>query len=251
MNSYADKTKQSQSQSVANAMAENQQTETTPFQLKDNRSQSKDQLKVQSQEQPIQRFLIPGPNNTKRNPTYSSSHDRSKEFKSEEEADAYDRKLEAEKNAAATKTTTSEKDVAPEEEKTNEEVVSKPKPTSLPIDDRTKARGVKLGKGHKHDSKKVGKRKTTEKVEERATRHMMAAIRGESSKARVVGKKGNNISWELDRAKKEKQERKGPRHILQHRGGGGDGDPLDYFEDQDYGAMSDTDSESDSESYSD
>ena len=148
-------------------------------------------------------------------------------------ADAYDRELEQQQSTKAEASSLAQEPVFA--------------PT---IDDRTKRLGVKLGEGHKlsnTERKKRNKRKTTARVEERATRHMNAAIRGEPSKARWTGaKKGQNYVWELDRATKKKQDARGPRHILQHPSEGSPGDPIDYFEDRDYGSMSETDEESES-----
>lgn len=118
---------------------------------------------------------------------------------------------------------------------------------------RIRRLGVKLGQYHKQGSEKPQPRRgeeprtwreTTPKVEERLTRHMNAALRGEPSKARITGMAGSNIAWTVDRATREKQESEGPRHVLQHTGGGGNGDPLDYFEDEEAGDMSETEGES-------
>ena len=105
-------------------------------------------------------------------------------------------------------------------------------------------REVQLGQFHKEGSAKPAKRKTTARVEERLTRHINDNLRGQKSKAKMIKMKGQNVMWEVGRKTKAKQAEKGPRHVLMHTGGGAsEDDPLDYFEDQDYGAMSETDSE--------
>lgn len=110
--------------------------------------------------------------------------------------------------------------------------------------DRTKDLGVKLGKKHKAGQGPADKRKTTAKVAERLSRHMNAALEGLPSKATMTGMAGKNIAWTVNRTTAEKQESHGPRHVLQHIGGGGPGDPLDFFEDEEAGPMSDTEDES-------
>lgn len=105
---------------------------------------------------------------------------------------------------------------------------------------RTMERGVQLGAGHKEGSKKKGKSVTTDKTEERLTRHINAFLEGKKSKARPVGKDGQNLEWSVDRSTAERQKSKGSRSVLQHLGGGDGDDPVDYFE-KGSGNMSDTD----------
>lgn len=112
---------------------------------------------------------------------------------------------------------------------------------------QTVARGVQLGAAHQAGSRVPGKTISTPKTGERLARHMNAFLEGQPSKATPTGPDGQgNIAWEVRRAKAAKQASRGSRTVLQHMGGGGDDDPLDFFEDRGAarGNMSDTDSDS-------
>lgn len=265
MNTHTDKTQENKSQSVANETSQMRRSGKSSLQFVDNRPEAVAQRKLQEMannspqvsqlrefqetadehlqvklngEQVLQRFVVAV---GKKNLKYYSSYDKSKKlFDDPDLAEAYDRELEEQQKPKAE---------APSQEQ-GPEVVQEPVVVPA-IDDRTKRLGVKLGEGHKLSNtkrSKRNKRKTTARVEERATRHMNAAIKGEPSKARRTGaRKGQDYVWELDRATKEKQDDRGPRHILQHPSEGRLDDPIDYFEDRDYGSMSETDEESESD----
>ncbi|WP_430413117.1 hypothetical protein [Kordia sp.] len=241
MKSYADKSKQHTTQSVANAISSDQKATTTPLQLKDNRPKTIVQLKSLETDaiplstksndlvQKVSKGII---QMGKKNKVLEDDKKKKKKSRGKK-VKRFIRKEAPKKRGKVRKQRTLG--------------VRKVKP-GFSIDDRTKLLGVKLGEGHKllnTNPKKKNKRKTTPKVEERLTRHMNAAIKGQPSKARAIKMKGQNIAWEVDRATKKKQAERGPRHVLQHQGGGAEGDPLDYFEDRDYGNMSETDSSSD------
>lgn len=93
-----------------------------------------------------------------------------------------------------------------------------------------KARGVKLGEAHKFGSKTPGKSKSTPKVEERIIRHMNEHLKGNKSKATLLGRKDGDLIWAIERSIKSRQATKGSRIVLQHIGSGDATSPPDAFE---------------------